>query len=79
MLDINTFIRGLPKTDLHMHLEGSIEPELMLELAARNRMPLRWNTADALRHAYNFENLQSFLALYLKAVRFLSHKLISMT
>jgi adenosine deaminase len=43
---IEAFIRGLPKTDLHMHLEGSIEPQLMLDLADRQGMTLRWNTAE---------------------------------
>jgi adenosine deaminase len=59
-----TFIRGLPKTDLHMHLEGSLEPELMMRLAARNNCKLRWKSADELRKAYQFSNLQSFLDLY---------------
>jgi adenosine deaminase len=71
MIDIETFVRGLPKTDLHMHLEGSIEPELMMELAARNGVPLRWNTADALRRAYDFRNLQSFLDLYFEGCKVL--------
>ncbi|KQM27493.1 adenosine deaminase [Sphingomonas sp. Leaf11] len=70
-MDIETFVRGLPKTDLHMHLEGSIEPELMMTLAQRNGIPLRWETADALRAAYRFENLQSFLDLYFEGCRVL--------
>jgi len=68
---IEAFVRGLPKTDLHMHLEGSIEPELMLKLAARNGVALRWGTADALRRAYRFQNLQSFLDLYFAGCRVL--------
>jgi adenosine deaminase len=71
MTDTETFIRGLPKTDLHMHIEGSIEPELMLELAERNGVPLRWDTADALRAAYDFHDLQSFLDLYFEACKVL--------
>src|ERR1700712_3121655 len=63
MTDLESFVRGLPKTDLHMHIEGSIEPQLMLDLAARNGMKLRWDTAEALRGAYQFQNLQSFLDL----------------
>lgn len=70
-MDIETFVRGLPKTDLHMHLEGSIEPELMIALAGRNSIPLRWDTADALRQAYQFDNLQSFLELYFEGCRVL--------
>jgi adenosine deaminase len=61
---LHAFIRGLPKTELHMHLEGSLEPELMLELAARNQRPLRWTSVQELRDAYQFSNLQSFLDLY---------------
>jgi adenine deaminase len=71
MTDLTAFIRGLPKAELHMHLEGSIEPELMLELAARNGMKLRWDTAHELRAAYQFSNLQSFLDLYFEGCRVL--------
>jgi adenosine deaminase len=71
MIDTETFIRGLPKTDLHMHIEGSIEPELMLELAERNGVPLPWKTADALRAAYEFHDLQSFLDLYFEGCKVL--------
>lgn len=71
MTDIEAFIRGLPKTDLHMHIEGSIEPQLMLDLAARNGMKLRWDTAEALRGAYQFDNLQSFLDLYFEGCKVL--------
>lgn len=70
-MDIETIVRGLPKTDLHMHLEGSIEPELMMALAGRNSISLRWDTADALRQAYHFDNLQSFLDLYFEGCRVL--------
>lgn len=62
---MENFIRGLPKTELHMHLEGSFEPELMmLKLASRNGIQLRWKSAGDLRKAYEFSNLQSFLDLY---------------
>jgi len=72
MIDnIETFVRGLPKADLHMHLEGSIEPQLMLDLAARNRLPLRWSTAESLRAAYRFTNLQSLLDLYFEGCKVL--------
>jgi adenine deaminase len=71
MLDIEVFVRGLPKADLHMHLEGSIEPQLMLDLATRNGLRLRWDSADALRAAYQFTNLQSFLDLYFQGCRVL--------
>jgi adenosine deaminase len=61
---MDEFIRGLPKTELHMHLEGSLEPELMMRLAERNGCKLRWASADELRKAYHFSDLQSFLDLY---------------
>ena len=62
--DLDHFIRGLPKAELHMHLEGSIEPQLMLDLAARNGVALRWSSAEELRAAYQFDDLRSFLELY---------------
>jgi adenosine deaminase len=55
---------GLPKAVLHMHLEGSLEPETLLALAQRNGVRLVYAHASALRRAYAFENLQSFLDLY---------------
>lgn len=61
---MQAFIRGLPKTELHMHLDGSLEPELMLQLAERNKRTLRWTSADELRKAYEFSNLQAFLDLF---------------
>ncbi|MFZ4876991.1 adenosine deaminase [Janthinobacterium sp. Mn2066] len=64
MLDLDHFIKALPKAELHMHLEGSLEAELMFELAGRNQIALRWPTPQALRAAYRFDHLQSFLALY---------------
>lgn len=53
-----------PKAELHLHLEGTLEPELMFELAARNGVPLRFETVDALREAYRFSDLQEFLDIY---------------
>ena len=58
------FIDGLPKAELHVHLEGTLEPELAFELAARNGIPLAWPTPEALRAAYAFHDLPSFLAIY---------------
>src|SRR5215469_4449497 len=63
-VDLDTFIRRMPKAELHMHLEGSIEAEMMLALAARNGVRLRWSNAEALRAAYRFRDLQEFLDLY---------------
>jgi len=69
--ELDAFIDGLPKAELHMHLEGSIEPELMLELARRNGLTVPWPTADDVRAAYCFTNLQSFLDLFWTGCRVL--------
>jgi adenosine deaminase len=61
------FIRGLPKAELHVHIEGTLEPELRLALAERNGIPLAARTIDDLRVSYRFTNLPSFLALYYEA------------
>jgi adenosine deaminase len=55
---------ALPKAELHLHIEGTLEPELMFELAGRNRVALPFSDVDAVRHAYVFDDLQSFLDLY---------------
>jgi adenosine deaminase len=61
---LETFVRGLPKAELHMHIEGSLEPELMFELAERNGVVLPFKTVDEIRAAYAFSNLQDFLDIY---------------
>jgi adenosine deaminase len=60
-------IRALPKAELHLHLEGTLEPELLFELAGRNRVALRYATVEAVRAAYRFADLQSFLDVYYEA------------
>jgi adenosine deaminase len=57
-------LRAMPKAELHMHIEGSLEPEQMFALAQRNRVPLAYPSAQAVREAYVFDNLQSFLDIY---------------
>src|SRR5579871_998388 len=74
MTDIDAFIRGLPKAELHMHLEGSIEADHLLALAARNDLRPRWGSSDALRAAYRFDNLQTFLDLYYEGCRVLTRE-----
>jgi adenosine deaminase len=64
---LSTFIRGLPKAELHMHIEGSLEPELMFRLAARNGVQLPYRSVAEVKQAYNFDSLQSFLDLYYMA------------
>jgi adenosine deaminase len=61
---LGAFIAGMPKAELHLHLEGTLEPELKFELAARNRLELPYGSADEMRAAYGFNNLASFLAVY---------------
>ncbi len=57
-------LRAMPKAELHMHIEGSLEPEQMFALAQRNSVPLAYASAQAVREAYVFDNLQSFLDIY---------------
>lgn len=64
----------LPKVELHIHLEGSLEPELMFELAQRNGVPLKFNSAEDVRRAYAFTNLQDFLDIYYQAANVLLHE-----
>jgi adenosine deaminase len=61
---IAAFVKGMPKAELHIHIEGSLEPELMFALARRNGMQLPYANVEALRSAYVFDSLQSFLDLY---------------
>jgi adenosine deaminase len=61
---LHTLIDRLPKCELHIHIEGSLEPELMFALAARNKIKLPYETVDTLRQAYRFTQLQDFLNLY---------------
>ncbi len=55
---------ALPKAELHLHIEGTLEPEMMFELGSRNRVVLPFADVDAVRRAYVFDDLQSFLDLY---------------
>lgn len=74
MTDLARFIEGLPKAELHIHIEGSLEPELMMALAERNKVALRFGSIEALRAAYRFSNLQDFLDLYYEGMRVLLHE-----
>src|SRR5580700_5138735 len=64
----------LPKAELHLHIEGTLEPELMFELARRNGVRLPYPDAEAVRRAYSFSNLQSFLDIYYRACSVLVHE-----
>jgi len=58
------FIRGIPKAELHLHIEGTLEPEMAFELARKHRVSMPYSSVEALRHAYRFTDLQSFLDVY---------------
>jgi len=64
MTDLTAFIAGLPKAELHMHIEGSLEPELMFALAQRNNVAIPFASVEEVRAAYSFSNLQDFLDIY---------------
>ncbi len=64
MTDIQQFIEGLPKVELHLHIEGSFEPELMFQIAQRNNIKIPFATIEEVKEAYNFNNLQEFLDIY---------------
>jgi len=63
-MDLDTYIRGLPKAELHLHIEGTLEPEMLFELAERNGVALPYESVDEVRAAYEFTDLQSFLDIY---------------
>lgn len=64
MTDIAEFARRLPKTELHVHIEGTLEPEMMFDLAERNDFDLPFQSVSEVKDAYRFSNLQSFLDIY---------------
>ncbi|MGQ0670110.1 MAG: adenosine deaminase [Actinomycetota bacterium] len=64
MSELSSFIGGMPKAELHLHLEGTLEPELKFDLAVRNGLDLPYDSVDEMRAAYDFDDLPSFLAVY---------------
>ena len=64
MSEIIELIKEIPKSELHMHIEGSLEPELMFKMAERNNISIPFKSFDEVKSAYNFNNLQSFLDVY---------------
>jgi adenosine deaminase len=67
-------LRAMPKAELHMHIEGSLEPELIFALAQRNQVALAYDSVEALRAAYAFTDLQSFLDIYYAGASVLLHE-----
>lgn len=66
-----TYIANLPKVELHLHIEGSLEPELMFELAGRNRREIPFSSVEEVAEAYKFNNLQDFLDIYYQGMNVL--------
>jgi adenosine deaminase len=61
---LTDYIKEIPKAELHLHIEGTFEPELMFQIADRNKIKIDYNSVDDLKSAYNFNNLQEFLDIY---------------
>lgn len=75
MTNVNQeWLNKLPKVELHLHLEGSLEPELMFELAQRNKIELPFDSVEQIRNAYEFSNLQDFLDIYYQGANVLQQE-----
>jgi adenosine deaminase len=68
------FIKKVPKAELHLHIEGTLEPEHMFELAKRNNVSIPYNSVEEVKSAYNFKNLDSFLNIYYQGSKVLIHE-----
>src|SRR6516164_7594969 len=64
MTSMEAFIRGVPKAELHLHIEGTLDPEMVFELARKHHLPVAQSSVEALRQGYRFTSLQSFLDVY---------------
>ena len=71
MNKIFDFIKKVPKAELHVHIEGTLEPTLMFKLAKRNNIEIPFKNIDEIKRAYNFHNLQSFLDIYYEGAKVL--------
>ncbi|HDZ13849.1 hypothetical protein LCGC14_1015020 [marine sediment metagenome] len=71
---LRKLIEGIPKAELHLHIEGSFEPELMFEIARRNNISLKYDSISSLKDAYRFGNLQEFLDIYYEGAQVLIHE-----
>jgi adenosine deaminase len=71
MTDLTDFITGMPKIELHLHLEGSLEPEMMFAFAKRNKVRIPFASVEEVKQAYKFTNLQSFLDIYYQGMNVL--------
>lgn len=73
-VSLHEFVNNLPKAELHLHIEGSFEPELMFAIAQRNNVAIRFASVEQLKAAYQFNNLQEFLNIYYEGARVLLHE-----
>jgi adenosine deaminase len=71
IVDIESYVRSIPKAELHLHIEGTFEPELMFRIARRNNVRIKYKTPEEIRAAYRFRNLEDFLRLYYEGVNVL--------
>ena len=67
-MNLSPFIQKLPKAELHLHIEGTLEPELIFELATLNNLPTPFNSPDEARASYRFSNLEEFLEVYYRSM-----------
>jgi adenine deaminase len=72
--NFENFIRNIPKAELHLHIEGTLEPELLFTLAERNGVKLKYNSIDELKRAYSYQNLQDFLDIFYAGAAVLQHE-----
>jgi len=72
--ELKKIIQGIPKAELHLHIEGSFEPELMFKIAKRNNISLDYDSIKSLKNAYQFNNLQEFLDIYYTGAKVLIHE-----
>jgi len=73
-IGMESFVKSIPKAELHLHIEGTLELELMFEIAKRNGIKLRYRSAEELKAAYSFKNLQNFLNIYYEGAKVLIHE-----
>ena len=73
-IEVESLIKIIPKAELHLHIEGTLEPELLFKIANRNKIKLKHNSIEDLKSAYDFHNLQSFLDIYYEGADVLIHE-----
>lgn len=71
---MKTFLQNIPKVELHLHIEGSLEPKMMFDLAKKNNITLKYKSEEEIKKAYDFSNLQDFLDIYYQGANVLQTK-----